>query len=388
MPYSKQDIESYLEDIARRISITDDLFDDANNEYKALGSWINKKSEEEKTDYQVLIYPQGSFALGTVIRPISDDDDYDLDLVCEIENGTRLLAKQLKVDVVKPWLVTYKKHSTDIEEKRRCWHIDYDDLPSFHMDVIPSIPFSFAEEVINITDKDEEKNSYSYQRSNPKGYVAWFLNVCKKRKETALNERERLLVLSSTEQEKLEDKRMKYPLQKAVQILKRHRDVMFKDDENNTKPISIIITTLCGQVYDGETTIFDTIEGFLERVESFLNRNRAGGHYFISNPSMPEENFADKWIKHPERQRAFFDWLNRLKADFNYDRLSRLDRVGFGKEIQKSFGTKTGTYIITQRGKSEANAVLNQELKVDTKTGNLSKTGSITVPPSHHYGET
>jgi hypothetical protein len=36
---------------------------------------------------------------------------------------------------------------------------------------------------------------------------------------------------------------VKTPLQQAVQILKRHRDMMFADDPEH-KPISVIITTL------------------------------------------------------------------------------------------------------------------------------------------------
>ena len=39
--------------------------------------------DKETPDYKITIYAQGSFALGTVIKPITDTEDYDLDLVCE-----------------------------------------------------------------------------------------------------------------------------------------------------------------------------------------------------------------------------------------------------------------------------------------------------------------
>lgn len=42
-------------------------------------------------------------------------------------------------------------------------------------------------------------------------------------------------------------------LQRIVQILKRHRDIMFNGDED--KPISIIITTLASRAYRGETNL-------------------------------------------------------------------------------------------------------------------------------------
>ena len=81
MAYTKDQIETILSDLAAQINISDELFQAADDEYTALGKWIDKKTEEGSTPYTVSIYPQGSFALGTVIKPISDEDDYDLDLV-------------------------------------------------------------------------------------------------------------------------------------------------------------------------------------------------------------------------------------------------------------------------------------------------------------------
>lgn len=63
-----------------------------------------------------------------MVKPISNADDYDLDIVCQFEERYSLTAKQLKVDVVKPLLVGYKKTSRDIENKRRCWHVEYEDV--------------------------------------------------------------------------------------------------------------------------------------------------------------------------------------------------------------------------------------------------------------------
>ena len=96
MAYTKDQIEAILNDLAYTINISDELFQNADDEYTALGKWIDKKTDEEETKYTVHIYPQGSFALGTVIKPISDEDDYDLDLVCQVENGTSLSCRTIK----------------------------------------------------------------------------------------------------------------------------------------------------------------------------------------------------------------------------------------------------------------------------------------------------
>ena len=44
---------------------------------------------------------------------------------------------------------------------------------------------------------------------------------------------------------------LKTPLQRAIQLLKRHRDVMFADNPE-VAPISMILTNLSGRAYNGE----------------------------------------------------------------------------------------------------------------------------------------
>src|SRR5690348_3668104 len=43
------------------------------------------------------LFPQGSFALGTVVKPLSDDKDgFDVDLICRLAATTALLPAQAK----------------------------------------------------------------------------------------------------------------------------------------------------------------------------------------------------------------------------------------------------------------------------------------------------
>lgn len=389
MAYTRNQIETILTDLVSTINISDELFQSADDEYTALGKWIDKKAEEEGNNYTVYIFPQGSFALGTVVRPISDEDDYDLDLVCQVEDGTKLSAERLKVDVVKPWLTDYKKTKNDIVEKRRCWHVEYEDIPSFHMDVIPAIPrypFNPDSTMISITDKDKDRYPvYEYQGSDPKGYVKWFFGRCRQKKVASVNGK--VINHEIARQDDLRQNKNKTTLQKAVQILKRHRDVMFEKDPDD-KPISIILTTLAGQVYGGEETILETILGFVNNIEGYLDSHKKeDGSYSIPNPSYKGEDFADKWKEHPERQAAFFLWLRKLQSDFNLDNIMQRDRVTMGNAVKKTFGAVSGARIFGVRGIEEANAVNAGNVKVDTSTGNLTRTGTLAVPPSRHYGE-
>lgn len=98
--YTKDQLNDLYERIVKDIDISHELFDVAEKEYKALGCWIDRKTP----GYKVSIYPQGSFALGTVVKPIIGTDDYDLDLVCEFVEQYGFSARTLKHAVVKPLL--------------------------------------------------------------------------------------------------------------------------------------------------------------------------------------------------------------------------------------------------------------------------------------------
>lgn len=55
----------------------------AERSYRAVGQWLG----DCDVNSDVKIMPQGSFYLGTVIRPVSDADEYDIDLVCLLKNA-------------------------------------------------------------------------------------------------------------------------------------------------------------------------------------------------------------------------------------------------------------------------------------------------------------
>jgi hypothetical protein len=155
-----------------------------------------------------------------------------------------------------------------------------------------------------------EHISEDWQRSNPKGYADWFqlrMGPIFERRRKSLAESIRASV------EDIPIYRIRTPLQSAIMILKRHRDGMF-EGHFDERPISIIITTLAAHAYNGEEKISDALYSILANMDRFIEWN--GQTCIIRNPSDPLENFADKWPLHPERQRAFFDWLAQARHDF------------------------------------------------------------------------
>jgi hypothetical protein len=113
--------------------------------------------------------------------------------------------------------------------------------------------------------------------------------------------------------EEVPDWRVKTPLQRSVQILKRHRDIYF-EKKPEIKPVSIILTTLAAHAYENEEDIFDALTGIARRMPKFIeNRN---GIWWVQNPVDDCENFADKWNEYPNRRTAFLVWLSQVSVDF------------------------------------------------------------------------
>lgn len=379
MAYTATAINDLLERILKQIDISETMFQKANDGYHSLSAWINEHSD----DYAIAIYPQGSFALGTVIKPITDLDDYDLDLVCEFSQQYALTAKQLKIDVVKPWLIKYRKVNGEIENKRRCWHVEYEDLPNFHMDIIPAY---YAGPIIQITNHNEVTDTYSYIGSNPKGYIDWFFQKCSSQWEKLYKKYQcnNGVLKASADVETLDRYRVKTTLQKAIQLLKRHRDIMFSKSPE-CKPISILITTIAAELYKNEDDVFTAVESILSSAQMYIQQHKIGDEYFIENPSYPGENFADKWNTHPERLQTFIRWLTQAKHDLSREHLMCMDRLAIGQSLKHSFGENVGRKVFAELAKEEENAITSGIMRIDPNEGSLSKKGTVAIPANRHY---
>ena len=125
----KEQINELYEIIADELNISDSVFESAKKSYKALGEYL-----ENNIEYPVEVYPQGSMNLGTIIKPISEDDDYDLDAVCKIHNNFSS-PKELKELVGNTLRKSERYKKMLAKEGKRCWTLNYSEDSHFHMDI-------------------------------------------------------------------------------------------------------------------------------------------------------------------------------------------------------------------------------------------------------------
>lgn len=400
---NQEQYKQLLEGISRELDIPPSKYQIAVQRYTAVGNWLKDGNYKSSTG-EVLIYPQGSFRLGTIVRPVINgvESDYDIDLVCQLSiNKDETNPEEIKAMVGD----RLKENGTYLQmlddESRRCWTLNYSeqDGVGFHMDILPSIaeeiaiirqltedrvPAQMAECAIAISDKDKD-GTYSWSSSNPNGYAQWFDFINQPMLTTILNEQKRIIFESNkaiyNKVEDVPDFLVKTPLQRAVQILKRHRDVRFNGSEwEEDKPISMIITTLSAKLYQNESDVYTTLKGILEKLNVYaglikpgyslngehddlqLITRRADGTWVISNPVNPAENFADRWHENNDKKaRAFFQWVAWVYNDL----IEIIENTDF-ERAKKLLGYRFGDKIIEKASKGVIGAVLASSAVVTT----------------------
>lgn len=359
-------LDSYLTKIAENLDISTTMREKAERSYRAVGEWLGDCSD----DSDVKIMPQGSFYLGTVIRPVSDKDEYDIDLVCLLKNAGYKSEAEIK-SIVGDRLREHKTYRAMLKpEGKRCWTLCYDE---FHMDILPCVPNQkyYVEPYLTEIKLTHKLNDGSYipKYSNPYKYHEWF----EERMRVRLDEvRKDFSLKNQVEISKVPLYKVKTPLQRSVQLLKRHRDIMYEGlthDRKDNAPISIIITTLAASAYNNEENLYEALSNILLNMEKFIKRD--DDKYIIENPVMKEENFAEKWNEEPEKAKEFFAWLNSAKTDILQAPINAQGLHKVSEKFEYCFGHNIVQRSMIADGDSMRAAREDRTLYVDGLTGGL-----------------
>ena len=347
-----------LEAIADTLDISESHYTQVVKFYESLGAWL-ERDESIVARYTPKIYPHGSFLLGTVIKPISRAEEYDLAFVSELSlQKTEISQEKLKYLVgaeIKSYAQANNMNSR-LQESQRCWTLNYADGAQFHADILPAIPdaepfklflksgghssSSWSDSAIAITDTTHPNYSLiapDWPQSNPKGYAEWFRSRIKKRVGAIRKS------LIQRQIDNLPEYKVKTPLQRAIQILKRHRDIWFDKNQSaydeKAKPSTIIITTLAAHAYYNEGDLQQTLLKILTQMPHYIEYYNNGAT-LIRNPVNPLENFAAKWQEHPIRKESFMDWLKQVQLDLT-EALELSDIHSIEKSLKSYLGEQT-----------------------------------------------
>lgn len=354
------------------------MYKNAESKYKSIAKYL------ENHGLTADMYPQGSFALGTVVRPYSKDKDknYDLDFICQV-TGTRddIAPSELREQLFNI-LNSSDLYGGKLIEYDECFTIEYADINNigFSIDIVPAIDENLQNKAelrklskhpclidtaIAIPRHSQQK-VYNWITNNPKGYRQWFDGINSPfRAANSATYRQKLFeshadIYSSIDEIPIEMERSS--MQRVIQILKYHRNVYYSNVHNGDelKPISAIINTVVAEISKSANpnwSVFELLQYVLnefsvyaqhqqlsrsEFVQKFGERKvftRENGKWKIENPANPKDNLANKWNLNPEIPRRFFLWSATVKEQL-IDSLTLSDEE-FRAKIENAFGYNT-----------------------------------------------
>jgi hypothetical protein len=224
-----------------------------------------------------------------------------------------------------------------------------------------------------------------WKHSNPKGFAEWFLTQCQIR--DALAEADWVFKGSVEPLPSPVPSEYKYPLQRIVQLMKRHRDIFFFGGRDIAR--SVILTTLAGGFYKGQRSLTLALESVLDGIHAALSAIPQVPS--VPNPVHPEENFADTWdqTKYEQFKSYIENFRRGLKAAMHPTVLS--ERQGLEKSTDH-LGELFGADRVRDAIRAEA-AEINEGRnsgKLGVAVGGvltgMSKAGAIPVPRNQFFG--
>ena len=309
--------------------------------YEALVKYISNNHVLSTDDG--IIFVQGSFAIDTAIKPLKQED-VDVDVVTMFSQvwqpGMQVTPFYDKLeDVFKD-----SRYRDIYELYKNVIRINY--ASNYHFDIMPTLPIK--DENSNELKATDTKKGKWVDRF-PKLYIDWYVsraNLSIDYKTGQLYDEKRygytiFRDMAYDTLKKPENYYNKPQLTRAIQLIKRARDIFFRDIEDNI-PQSIVLTTMIAKAYEGEKSIYKSLENAALLLYDFA---KSGKQFDVENPVSNQEKFTDKWKETPEYYynfRRFAYWLLYMVRCINTE-----NRKHAFYYIEKVFGSTAREKIMT-----------------------------------------
>jgi hypothetical protein len=345
-----------LAHVNQHITVSQEDIQSAVNAYKAVGRHLVKGLDWP--DDAINVLPQGSASTQTLIRS-PDASKFDIDAVCQVDIS--------RIDAHDP-VGFFNKVGEALREfeaiaKKRCWNIPFAG-ERFYLEFTPSVPLAtvprvtlesmsprffrpeseYLETALAVVDNPTEQ----WKTSNPAGFAKWVndtatLRLIRQIAFESASFRESVSVAPVPAQ----DVEITDTLRVAIRLFKRHRDMCVRRNviDKEFQPISIIIVTLLTRCYAGladlNRTYYHPVELLVDLADLIPGMVRLeNGKYYVDNPTVPGENFAERWNQDDgERYKAFVTWCDVLVADLQTI-LAPQDEQELQQRVREIFGCR------------------------------------------------
>lgn len=249
------------ETLHRRITPTDEQFEDQKNRWNDLAAFLKGRLKEE-TGLNTRTWLQGSYKFDTQIRPWMTGAEFDIDLglyfewAGEPDDGDYDpdTLKALVQVVLGEYQADAENDATSVEEpKERCCRISFN--PDFHIDV-PCYHLDPQRDARSLATETK-----GWEESDPKAIYVWF-------------------------KDQYDDAALRAQLRRQVRYLKMWAALNFKDDK---RPSSILLTVLATESLLGYAIANVADDELLEHIAIVVHARLEASH-IVPNPVNGNEN--------------------------------------------------------------------------------------------------
>lgn len=265
------ELDRLLREIAAQLQLSETTHSAVRSHYDALAQYL---AEGRLAPYSPAVFAQGSYRIGTTVKPIGRDE-FDLDFIVELAVASSAEPGDV-YELVASEIERNGHYRGKTERKPRCIRISYPG--QFHTDVVPAVPDQTDPGKILIPER--VGNTMRWRSTDPKGYVRWFEAVSRGRHLDKYAAIEPLPPQGAIGH--------KTALQVGVQLLKRHHHIHVEDEKVRTP--SIVLTTIAGLAAPGLPSLGDSMNAIVAGVHGYA---QAPQH--IRHPTAPNEVITEKW---------------------------------------------------------------------------------------------
>lgn len=310
--FDQEALDAALYEIADKIQLSATKYDLAKQRYETIAEHLNEP-ESDVARFSPHIYPQGSFRIQTAISNSDEKDEFDIDLILEMNIDTDNDPNVVLDSVCRS--LDRGRYKGKVEKKRRCVQVQYNDM---HLDVTPAVLLSkdLPSRPSQIFDCHPQREDHV--QAAPEGFALWF---DEKVLPSQILEARRLAAKASVDpvpdQKQLDEKPPKLV---ALQLIKRWRDMQDSRRKGAIEKIpSILLSKLSADYLDGgDRSLYSVLSHMTNYLIGIMSRDLGT----VFNPSYEPDELTDRWPGErrpssilPPNQEVFLEDLKLLKAN-------------------------------------------------------------------------
>lgn len=356
-------LDAILADIAIGVQLPAGLHAKTGDRYEAVRKHV-ERPQSPLHNKVLCFYPQGSMAIDATISTRGTDDEYDLDVVVELDVSENMTPAEM-LDLLEEAVADYPVQA--VERQTRCITLRYAD--NMHVDLTPSrrlATLKDRESHICHAKQSDHRDLHKFVKMNAWAFAEWYKRQTPTEERFAIAFNSRLYAADGLEFRAEADVHLvpaqtpliiKNSATVALQLLKRFRNVLYAGAAGRIPP-SVLLSCHAGKAASPGMLLSDmVIRQARWTARAIEEASRSGRLLDIRNPEWDEDRFTDRWPENKTQQDTFAaalrdlaDGLQSIRdGDIQLEDLQEWLRDRFGQRVVtnsfKAFNDRTGRAI-------------------------------------------